>query len=194
MMLRQKEVLEKVERQKEEEKRMKAYEQKANLHNQMAEREQLRLRAQEEYLKEKSQVDAVVNKMISEDMQLMSLTKEKQDQAKNDMKHSLFEKKRQEREMKRLEQYENEMVQAYAHAQEARAGEIMAKKAAEEAEREQIFLKLKQEQEKREADAEYIETLRFQLYQEETEEQARQREREDQAKRERIRRELLEAK
>ena len=43
----------------------------------MAEREELKRRAHEEYLKEKSQVDAIVQKMINEDIQLSQMTKEK---------------------------------------------------------------------------------------------------------------------
>ena len=42
MMLRQKEVIERVEREKEQQRRVKALEQKSNLHNQMAEREELK--------------------------------------------------------------------------------------------------------------------------------------------------------
>jgi hypothetical protein len=86
------------------------------------------------------------------------------------------------------------MVREYARQQESRAGQILAKKAEENAEREAIFQKLAVEQERTRAEAEYIETLRFQLYQEETEEQARMKEQADIEKRNRIQRELMEAK
>jgi hypothetical protein len=49
-----------MEREKEEARRIKALEQKSNLHNQMKEREDLRQRAREEYLKEKGQVDTII--------------------------------------------------------------------------------------------------------------------------------------
>lgn len=39
----------------------------------MVEREKLRLEAYEEYVKEKSQVDAVIQKMIDEDMEMMRI-------------------------------------------------------------------------------------------------------------------------
>jgi hypothetical protein len=42
-------------------------------------KEQQRYEAYQEYLKEKSQVDKVVQKMIEEDMQVVQLTKMKQD-------------------------------------------------------------------------------------------------------------------
>lgn len=192
-MLRAKEVSEAQERRKEQERRIKALEQKSNLHMQMQEREDLRRRAQEEYLKEKAQVDEVIQKMINEDTRMMQLTKEKQEQAKNDMFVSIMEKKRQQREQKLLEEQENQMVREYARQQEQRQGEIAQKKAAEEAERDAIFQKLANEQERMRAEAEYIENLRFQLYLEETEEQARIREQQENEKRERIKQELLDA-
>lgn len=39
----------------------------------MVEREKLREEAYEEYIKEKSQVDAVIQKMIDEDMEMMRI-------------------------------------------------------------------------------------------------------------------------
>ncbi len=62
----------------------------------------------------------------------------------------------------------------------------MAKRAEAEAAREEIFQKLKGEEERRRADAEYIENLRNELYMQELEEQARIREREELEKREKI--------
>ena len=72
--------------------------------------------------------------------------------------------------------------------------EIQAKKAEAEAAREEIFQKLKGEEERRRADAEYIENLRNELYLQELEEQARIREREEIEKREKIKSDLLAAK
>ena len=85
-----------------------------------------------------------------------------------------------------MEEYENEMLRRYAAQQESREAEIQAKKAEAEAAREEIFQKLKGEEEKRRADAEYIENLRNELYMQELEEQARIREREELEKREKI--------
>jgi len=55
-----------------------------------------------------------------------------------------------------------------------------------EAAREEIFQKLKDEEERRRAEKEYIENLRNELYLQEFEEQARAKEREEAEKRERI--------
>ena len=86
------------------------------------------------------------------------------------------------------------MLRRYAQQQEGRQSEIQAKKAEAEAAREEIFQKLKGEEEKRRAESEYIENLRNDLYMQELEEQARQREREEVEKREKIRHDLLAAK
>jgi predicted alpha/beta-hydrolase family hydrolase len=46
-----------------------------------------------EYEKEKANVEAVIHQMISEDIDMMKLTRAKQDQSKRDMISSLMEKK-----------------------------------------------------------------------------------------------------
>jgi len=46
---------------------------KRSIQEQMVEREKLRAEAYQEYLKEKSQVDAVIQKMIDEDMEMMRI-------------------------------------------------------------------------------------------------------------------------
>ena len=43
----------------------------------MVEREQLRNEAYDEYIKERGQVDAIINKMIDEDHEMMRITKMK---------------------------------------------------------------------------------------------------------------------
>lgn len=75
-----------------------------------------------------------------------------------------------------MEQYENEMLKRFQIQQESREEEIRAKKAEVEAAREEIFQRLKGEDERRRAEKEYVENLRNELYQQEFEEQARVKE------------------
>jgi hypothetical protein len=49
---------------------------------QMQEREQMRQMALLEYQKERDQVDAIINKMIEEDHEMMRIQKMKQEQSK----------------------------------------------------------------------------------------------------------------
>jgi hypothetical protein len=77
------------------------------------------------------------------------------------------------RKQKELEDYENEMLRRFAEQQMYREEEIRAKKAELEAAKEEIFQKLKDEEERRRAEKEYTENLRNELYLQEFEEQAR---------------------
>ena len=114
-MLRKKELEDLIQRQKEEERKRLALQQKYNLQSQMEMKAQLRAEAYQEYLKEKDQVDKVITKMIDEDQKMISLIKMKQEQAKLDMVQSVNEKRELQRKQKELEEFENEMLRRYAH-------------------------------------------------------------------------------
>ena len=92
-MLRLKEIEERLAREKEEQRRRLSAQQKYNLQEQMAMKEQLRREAYEEYLKEKEQVDRVVTRMIEEDRNALEQIRAKQEQAKMDMIMSVQEKR-----------------------------------------------------------------------------------------------------
>jgi hypothetical protein len=136
----------------------------------MIERERLKAEAQAEYEKEKANVEAVIQQMINEDMAMMHLTKAKQEQSKRDMIASLMIKKANLDRLREIDRYENEMVRKYAELQDKRESDIKEQKAIAEAEREKIFEKLREEEEQRRLEQEYIENLRNQLQQEEFEE------------------------
>lgn len=77
--------------------------------------------------------------MINEDVEMMKLTKAKQDQAKRDMVMSLMEKRANLERLQEIDRYENEMVWKYAELQDKRESDIKEQKAIAEAEREKIF-------------------------------------------------------
>lgn len=91
-MLRQKELQELKQRQEDLDKKQQMFQMKYLIQNQMQEKEQQRQEAYQEYLREKEQVDRIVQRMIDEDLQYMQMTKQKQDQAKSDMVMSVQEK------------------------------------------------------------------------------------------------------
>lgn len=119
-MLRNKELQDLIERQKEEERTRLALQQKYNLQSQMEMKAQLRAEAFQEYMKEKGQVDKVISKMIEEDQKMIALIRMKQEQAKLDMVQSVNEKRELQRKQMELETYENEMLRRYAQQQEGR--------------------------------------------------------------------------
>lgn len=78
-MLRNNEISIQRARQLEWEKQQEALRMKHEIQNQMIDREKLRDEAQQEYIKEREQVDAIINKMIQEDHEMMRITKMKQE-------------------------------------------------------------------------------------------------------------------
>lgn len=99
-----------------------------------------------EYQKERANVDAIINKMIEEDHEMIRINKMKQEQSKQDMILSVNEKKALLQRQKELEEYEEELVRQYAAQQQERADNLQALKMEAEAQREAIFDKLAQEE------------------------------------------------
>lgn len=112
----------------------------------MIEREKLREQAYLEYAKEREQVDAIINKMIDEDHEMLRINKMKQEQSKQDMVLSVNEKKALLKRQRELEEYEEELVRRYAAQQQDRANELQAMKDAAEAQRDAIFNRLAAEE------------------------------------------------
>lgn len=107
-------------------KQVKMWEMKSQVQMQMQEREKLRDEAQFEYLRERDQVDAIINKMIQEDHELMRINKMKQEQVKQDMILSVNEKNALLKRQKELEAYEEELVKRYQGQQQQRSDELQA--------------------------------------------------------------------
>jgi len=59
----------------------------------MIDRETLRDEAMQEYIRERANVDSIINKMIEEDHEMIRINKMKQEQSKQDMILSVNEKK-----------------------------------------------------------------------------------------------------
>lgn len=193
-MLRAKEMQEAQERENEHMNALRRLENKQRIQEQMNEREAMIRQAQmEEFLREKSQVEAVVNRLIDEENEMGRLTAMKQQQSKLDMRQSFLEKKRQIQHLKDIEAQEEENVRRFAEEQQEREVAIRREKAKVEAEREKIFAQLKEGEEMRRAEEEYIERLRVELYQEEFEEREREKERQEAEKRINVMHELLRA-
>lgn len=96
------------------EKQQQLFTLKKDIQQQMIHREQLREDALAEYQKERANVDAIINKMIEEDHEMIRINKMKQEQSKQDMILSVNEKKALLQRQKELEEYEEELVRQYA--------------------------------------------------------------------------------
>jgi hypothetical protein len=193
-MLRRKELSDLQARNAASDKQNQLFSLKKDVQGQMQERELLRDMAYNEYVAEREQVDAIINKMIDEDHEMIRINKIKQEQSKQDMILSFNEKKALHKRQKELDEYEEELVRRYASQQQERADNLQALKDQAEQQREAIFRKLALEEAERRAQKEYIENLRNDLQVEEAEERARQAEREAEEKRLRQLHELQAAK
>lgn len=69
-------------------------------------------------MKERDQVDAIIQRMISEDREMARIQNLKMQQAQADMILSVNEKKALIRRQQEMEAYENEMVRQYAEQQQ----------------------------------------------------------------------------
>ena len=128
IILKNKELGDNQERDRNQAKLEQLLANKKNIQAQIDENDRLREEAYQEYLKEKAQVDAVVQRMISEDNEQGRINMQKKEQAQADMILSQNEKRALLQRQKEMEEYEDEMVRRYAQQQQARQDEIRAMK------------------------------------------------------------------
>jgi len=127
-MLKNKEIGDQIERQHNQRKLDQLRENKREIQRQIDDAALLRQQAHEEYLKEKAQVDAVVQRMIEEDNEQARIIQQKKEQSQADMILSVNEKRALLKRQAEMNQYEDEMVRRYAQQQQARQDEIQAMK------------------------------------------------------------------
>lgn len=120
---------------------------KRSIQKQIDDANDARNQAHEEYLREKEQVDAVVQRMIEEDNEQSRIVQQKKEQSQADMILSVNEKRALLKRQTEMDTYEDEMVRRYAQQQQARQDEIQAMKQEAEALRDEIFQKLAAEEE-----------------------------------------------
>jgi len=110
IMLRTKEIQDQIQRESEEARKIDRLDNKNAIRTQIVDRKQLEVEAQEEYLKERDQVDAIIQRMISEDREMARIQNLKMQQAQADMILSMNEKGALVKRQQEMEAYENEMV------------------------------------------------------------------------------------
>lgn len=171
-MLKNKEIGDLQERSINQQKLEHLQSNKREIQKQIDDANLLRQQAHDEYMKEKGQVDAVVQRMIEEDNEQARIMYQKKEQSQADMILSQNEKRALLKRQKEMDSYEDEMVRRYAQQQQARQDEIQAMKQEAEAIRDEIFKRLAAEEEQRAAEKMFQEQLRNDLYVQEGEEAA----------------------
>ena len=127
-MLRNKEIGDRNQRDKNQRKLEALQSNKRSIQQQIDDANFARQQAHEEYLREKEQVDAVVQRMIEEDNKQSRIVQQKKEQSQADMILSQNEKRALLKRQREMDQYEDEMVRRYAQQQQARQDEIQAMK------------------------------------------------------------------
>ncbi|CAD8118216.1 unnamed protein product [Paramecium sonneborni] len=192
-------ILEKLKREQEEERNKERFrlqqrlEGKYTLQKQMKEHEQLRDEAKEQYIYEKEQVNRVISQLIHEDRKFLEDQAKKKKIAFSDMQIALREKAELIQRIKQKEREENQKYLDFMKEKDRQAYEIKVKKQEENAAKDKIFQKLKEEEERRRQEAELLTELRFQLYQEQYDAQQRQKDIDEANKREYQKREMQQA-
>lgn len=127
-MLRNKEIGDLNQREQNQRKLEALQSNKRSIQQQIDDANHARQQAHEEYLREKEQVDAVVQRMIEEDNEQTRIVHQKKEQSQADMILSQNEKRALLKRQREMDQYEDEMVRRYAQQQQARQDEIQAMK------------------------------------------------------------------
>jgi hypothetical protein len=184
-------ILEKLEleqqRQQEAEiqKKMEKLNSKYIIQNQMKEKEKLKEESRQEYFRDKQLVNDAVQKIIMEDVEYQKELQRKKEQNKKHMYEAYEEKERRRQEHIAQEKMEREKERQYYEEIARRDKELQMKKAAIQEEKDKIFEKLAAEEHKRQADKEYWETVRNELYVEENERREKIKELEQKEKKQR---------
>jgi len=143
---------------------------------QIAMREALKEEAMQEYLKEKSQVNELVNRIEREDAEENAAKHKKQQESKEMLLRFKIEQSERQEAMEQAEIEENRKIEQFAADKLARENRLAAEKEAAEKEKERLYFGIIAEAERKNKEAEELELLRNDLHAEEHEAEARRRE------------------
>jgi len=143
---------------------------------QIAAKEAQRQEALNEYLKEREQVEELVNKIKSEDKTEKDARDEKQEEAKEMLKKFMIDQKTKQEAMEKAEKDENDAIEAYAAGKRAREEQLAREEEAKAAVKAAILKKQLAQAERASKDKEELEQLRNDLVYEQMEAEERRRE------------------
>ena len=183
------------ERQEEEEIKRKKKEDLINakhiIQQQLRDKEKAKEESKKEYERDKMQINALVQKVLNEDKDAYEEAQRKKAIAKQYMDSAYAEREERKRKAKEDERLEKEKERKYLEDVAKREFELQAKQRAIQDEKDKIFDKLCKERAKQQAEKDYWEDVRNQLYDEETNRQNRIKELEEKEKLQRQKEEML---
>merc|ERR1712048_954953 len=143
---------------------------------QIATKEAQRQEALQEYLKERDQVEELVNKIAQEDQDEADAREEKKKEAQEMLRKFMIEQKEKQQEMERAEKDENDRIEAYAQAKRDREAQLAAEAERIAAEKNSVLKKMLGAAEALNKEKEELEQLRNDLHSEQLENESRRRE------------------
>jgi len=158
------------------EKAKQRYRVKEIIQEQICQKEALREEANQEYMKEKGQVESLVKRIQEEDEMEIAARKMKQTEQKAILAQWMAERQARQQEMIRNEQEENNRIEKYAADKRNMEESLAAEKERQEIEKRKVLMKMIGDQEAKNKEAAELEKLRNDLYQEELEAEHRRRE------------------
>jgi len=144
--------------------------------DQIAFKEEQRKEAYDEYLKEKEQVQGIVDQIANEDEMEQKARRHKQMETRQMLKQFMVEQDEKRKQMEREEQEEADRIEEYAQKKREFEEKVAAEKDAVEAEKKRVLNAMLGVAEERNRAAEELEYLRNELYQEELEAEHQRRE------------------
>jgi len=142
---------------------------------QIATKEAQRQEALQEYIKERDQVEALVDKIKQEDDDEAAARDEKKREAREMLRKFMIEQKEKQQEMERAEKDENDRIEAYAQAKRDREAALAAEAERVAAEKNKVLKAMLGAAEALNKEKEELEQLRNDLHGEQLEAERRRR-------------------
>ena len=177
--------------EEEEKKKQERLRAKYLIQQQMKDKEFLKEEAKKEYEKDKVDVDNMINKIKQEDIAAREEAERKMNIQKIYMENAYAEKAKQKQKEKEEDLLQKEKERKYQEEIAKREEELNNKKEAIKFEKDKIFEQLCEQEAKRQAERDYWENVRNELYIEQNEQKQKLKELEEKEKLQRQKEELL---
>ncbi len=177
--------------EEEEKKKQDRIRAKYLIQQQMKDKEFLKEEAKKEYEKDKIDVDNMINKLKEEDLAALAEAERKKNIQKIYMENAYAEKDARMQRQKEEDRLQKERERKYHEEVQKREDELNSKKAAIQFEKDKIFEQLCQKEAQRQAERDYWENVRNELYVEQENHKAKMKELEEKEKRQKQKEDLL---
>ena len=177
--------------EEEEKKKLDRIRAKRLIQQQMKDKEILKEEAKKEYEKDKVDVDNMINKLREEDLAAQAEAERKKNIQKIYMETAYAEKDARKEKQKEEDRLQKERERKYHEDIQKREEELNNKKAAIKFEKDKIFEQLCQQEAQRQAERDYWENVRNELYVEQENHKAKLKELEEKEKKQKQKEDLL---